>query len=212
MASQLVFLGAPGSGKGTQASRLVKEKGYKHISTGDLLRAEIAKGSALGKKVEGILKEGRLVDDGVVLELLKANCSIESHSYIFDGFPRNLDQAKALDAQVLGSHQAKAIYFEISTDIVVERIINRRVAKKSGEIYNLLTRPPKTPGICDISGEALIHRDDDKEETVRKRMDIFLAEIKPMLDYYKNKNCLFKLDASESSQAVFEQLEELINL
>jgi adenylate kinase len=207
---QLIFLGAPGSGKGTQASRLVKEQGYRHISTGDLLRAEIAKGSSLGKKVEGILKEGKLVDDAVVLELLKANCTIEKNSYIFDGFPRNLEQAKALEANVLKKINAKAIYFEIDTDVVVERIVNRRVAKKSGEIYNLLTRPPRVPGKCDVSGEDLIHRDDDREETVRKRMDIFIAEIQPMLDYYKAKDCLYRLNADQSSAEVYEQIVSLI--
>ena len=105
----LILLGAPGSGKGSQASRIVSELGYFHVSTGDLLRNEISKGSELGKKVSSVINSGQLVDDSLVLELLKANCSLENNNYIFDGFPRNIEQAMALDSVVLTGHQSKAI-------------------------------------------------------------------------------------------------------
>jgi len=206
MRPQLILLGAPGSGKGTQAHRLVNEYKYNHISTGDLLRAEITKGSELGNVVKSILENGQLVDDDTVLSLLKANCDLGSKSYIFDGFPRNLEQARALELEVLKGANSKAIYFDIDLEILLERIINRRVAKKSGEIYNLVTRPPKVPGKCDVSGEDLIHRDDDFEEVVRKRMEVFSTTIDPVLDFYDKQGTLAIIDASRSADDLFEAL------
>ena len=177
MNPQLILLGAPGSGKGTQAKNLVEKHDYKHVSTGDLLRSEIAKGTDLGNKVKAIMDAGDLVDDQTVLELLNANCSLDSKAYIFDGYPRNLEQSKALDEHVLKGAESKAVYFDIDLEILIERIINRRVAPKSGEIYNLITRPPKVSGKCDVSGEDLVHRKDDNEETVRNRMNVFKENI-----------------------------------
>lgn len=206
----LIFLGAPGSGKGTQAKKIVSELGYNHISTGDLLRGEVAKGTELGKRVEKIMKEGALVDDQLVLELLKANCDLDNSSYIFDGFPRNGDQAKMLDDEVLGSRKSLAISFEMDTEKIVERIINRRTAKGSGEIYNLITRPPKVEGKCDVSGEDLIHREDDKEDVVRNRLQIFENTIEPMLKYYDEKGILVKVNADKDPAELFEDLKGLI--
>lgn len=206
----LILLGAPGSGKGTQAKKIVSELGYNHISTGDLLRGEVAKGTELGKRVEKIMKEGALVDDQLVLELLKANCDLDNSSYIFDGFPRNGDQAKMLDDEVLGSRKSLAISFEMDTEKIVERIINRRTAKGSGEIYNLITRPPKVEGKCDVSGEDLIHREDDKEDVVRNRLQIFENTIEPMLKYYDEKGILVKVNADKDPAELFEDLKGLI--
>ncbi len=211
MNPQLILLGAPGSGKGTQAKNLVENFGYNHISTGDLLRAEIAKETALGKKVKAIMDAGDLVDDQTVLDLLNANCDLEGKSYIFDGYPRNLEQSKALDENVLKGANSKAVYFEIDLEILVERIINRRLAPKSGEIYNLLTRPPKVEGKCDVSGEDLIHRKDDNEDVVRNRMKVFKENIDPVIKYYESQGRLFRLDASSGADAVFTELSKLIN-
>lgn len=206
----LILLGAPGSGKGTQAKKIVTDLGYNHISTGDLLRGEVTKGTELGQRVEKIMKEGTLVDDQLVLELLKANCDLANSSYIFDGFPRNGDQAKMLDNEVLGDHKALAISFEMDTEKIVERIINRRTAKGSGEIYNLITRPPKVEGKCDVSGEDLIHRDDDKEDVVRNRLQVFENTIEPMLKYYDEKGILAKVNADKDPAELFEDLKGLI--
>lgn len=211
MKPQLILLGAPGSGKGTQAKVLVKELGYAHISTGDLLRAEIQKESELGKKVKSIMDAGNLVDDQTVLELLNANCDLENSAYIFDGFPRNGDQSKLLEDNVLKGAKTLAIYFDVNFDSIVERITNRRVAKGSGEIYNLLSRPPKVEGKCDVSGEDLIHRDDDKEDVVRNRLNVFKSTIEPVLEYYKSLGNLVEVDASQAPQAVTEQLVKIIN-
>ena len=211
MKPNLVLLGAPGSGKGTQAKRLVDGMSYAHVSTGDLLRAEIAKGSDLGNKVSDIMKAGNLVDDQTVLELLAANCDLKSSSYIFDGFPRNLEQAKMLDEALIKDSAAVALFFKIDPNVLVERIVNRRVAKQSGEIYNLITRPPKVEGKCDVSGEDLIHRPDDQEDVVRNRMKVFTDEIEPMLAYYREKGILKEVDATKGLDEIYSELETLIN-
>lgn len=210
MRPQLILLGAPGSGKGTQASNLVESFGYAHVSTGDLLRSEIQKGSELGQRVQSIMNAGNLVDDATVLELLKVNCDLDKRSYIFDGFPRNFEQAKSLDEVVLGSRPALALYFEIDLEVIVERVTNRRVAPKSGEIYNLITRPPKVAGKCDVSGEELVFRKDDNEETVRNRLNVFKETIEPVLAYYRSKGILKTVDATKSSAEVLNQLKMFV--
>ncbi len=211
MRPQLILLGAPGTGKGTQAKRIVDEFGYNHISTGDLLRAEIAKDSELGQKVKGILDRGDLVNDQVVLELLNANCDISDTAYIFDGFPRNIEQSELLEAHVLKGAVSKALYFEIDLEVLVERISNRRIAPKSGEIYNLISKAPKVAGKCDVSGEELIHRKDDNEETVRNRLEVFKNTIAPILDYYEGLGVLVRINASDTAENIFAKVGEAIN-
>ncbi len=211
MKAQLILLGAPGSGKGTQAARLVSDLGYKHISTGDLLRNEIAKESELGKKVQGIMTRGELVDDTTVLELLNANCDLTSGSYIFDGFPRNLDQAKALDLEVIKDVAHKAIYFDIDLDILAERLVNRRTCGDCGEIYNLLFKAPKAKGVCDkCSGTNLNQRKDDNEESVKTRLGVFKSTIDPVLSYYEEKGALKRVKASATSAEVFEEVKNTV--
>ncbi len=211
MKPQLILLGAPGTGKGTQAKKIVEKLGYNHVSTGDLLRNEIAKDSELGRKVKGIIDRGDLVNDQVVLELLNANCDLENSAYIFDGFPRNIEQAELLESSVLKGSKSKAIYFNMDLEVLVERISNRRIAPKSGEIYNLLSRPPKVDGKCDLSGEDLIHRKDDNEETVRNRLEVFKNTIAPILDYYESRGVLVTVDASRSADEVYDLVENAVN-
>lgn len=210
MSPQLILIGAPGSGKGTQAKKIVSELGYNHVSTGDLLRAEVAKGSELGTKIKAVMDSGELVSDELVLDLLKANCAVQKSTYIFDGYPRNLVQAKDLDSALLGGVKSLAIYFEVNIDTLVERIVNRRVAPKSGEIYNLKTKPPKVDGKCDVSGEDLVHRKDDNEETVRTRMKVFTDNIEPVLEYYESQGRLVKVDATNDLEAIFEDIKKVV--
>lgn len=210
MAPQLILIGAPGSGKGTQAKKIVSELGYNHVSTGDLLRAEVEKGTELGQTIKSIMTSGELVSDELVLDLLKANCAVETSTYIFDGYPRNLAQAKDLDRVLLGEVKSLAVYFDIELDTLVERIVNRRLAPKSGEIYNLKTRPPKVEGKCDISGEDLIHRKDDNEDTVRTRMKVFTDNIEPVLDYYESQGRLVRVDATKGLDEIFENIKKVI--
>ena len=196
MSLQLIFLGAPGSGKGTQAEKIVSEYGYKQLSTGDLLRSEMAKGSDLGKRVEDTMKSGGLVDDATVLELLKVNCDLAGNKYIFDGYPRNIDQAKALQDQILKDATYRALYLDVSPDTLVERLTARRVCPNCKAVYNVVSLKPKEEGICDKCGTGIIQREDDKEEVIRNRMDIFLSTITPVLNFYKEKGVLETIDAS----------------
>lgn len=204
----LVFIGAPGSGKGTQAGKLVSEKNLKHISTGDLLRGEISKASDLGKKVKSVLDSGELVSDDLVIELIHANTDLDKFQYIFDGYPRNLAQAQTLDKQVLKDRPSLAVYFEIDLNKLVKRLTNRRTCKGCGAIYNLISQAPAKPGVCDkCGGTNLVHRDDDKEEVIKKRMDVFSQNTQPVLDYYKSTNRLMTVNAENS----IEQLYQLIS-
>lgn len=211
MKPHLIILGAPGSGKGTQAAKLV-EKGFKHISTGDLLRAEIAKGSELGQKVSGIISRGDLVDDSTVMALLKANCDLDRVSYIFDGFPRNVAQAEMLEAELLKGKKTLAIYFNIDLSILIDRVVNRRTCGSCGEIYNLATKAPRVADTCDKCGAvgSLKQRKDDTEEVVSNRLKIFKDTVEPMLSFYRAKGVLVEIDASMQEKNVFSALENII--
>lgn len=211
MKPHLIILGAPGSGKGTQAAKLV-EKGYKHVSTGDLLRSEIAKGTELGQKVAGIISRGDLVDDRTVMALLKANCDVDKVSYIFDGFPRNIAQAEMLEAELLQGKKTLSVYFKIDLSILVSRVVNRRTCSKCGEIYNIATKPPRVADTCDKCGAtgSLTQRKDDTEEVITNRLQIFKDTVDPMLAFYKSKGVLVELDASKQEKDVFSALEKVI--
>ncbi len=204
MKKHLILLGAPGSGKGTQSARLV-ESGFTHVSTGNLLRSEIAKNSELGKKVKGILADGHLVSDDIVVELLKANLNLENNTYIFDGYPRNKKQSETLDG-ILEGHDYIAVYFELNLDILIERITNRRTTKDGKNIYNLKTNPPKVEGICDVTGEELIQRPDDTEQIVRERMTVFKETIDPILEFFRQKGHLVSVDAQQAPDQVYKEI------
>lgn len=209
MKKNLVFIGAPGSGKGTQSAKLVEGVGYSHVSTGNLLRDEIAKESDLGNKVKSVMEAGQLVSDDLVVELLKANLNLGSNSYIFDGYPRNIDQAKTLD-QILGGADYSAVYFKLDTEDLVNRITKRRTTKDGKYIYNLDTKKPKVDGICDVTGEKLIHRDDDKEEVIRKRMDVFDATVGPVIEFYSKKGNLVELNADQGVEEIYKELINIV--
>lgn len=204
--SHLIFIGAPGSGKGTQATRLVSLSGFKHVSTGDLLRSEIAKKSALGLEVKKVMDEGKLVSDELVIKLLQANVNLDQ-PHIFDGYPRNIAQAKTLDAQVLKGALSKAVYFEIDIARLIERLTNRRTCKSCGSIYNLISKKPKVMGLCDECGSTeLVQRADDKEEVITNRLTVFKNTVGPILDYYQDLGRLIKVDAEASEDEIFKQI------
>lgn len=211
MKSHLIFIGAPGSGKGTQASKLVAEKGLKHISTGDLLRSEIAKGSALGQEVKKVLDAGQLVADDLVIRLLQANIHLTQSQYIFDGYPRNLAQAQTLDREVLKGAPSVAVYFEINTAKLVERLTNRRTCKNCGAIYNLISKKPKVTGVCDVCGGTdLVQRADDKEEVITNRLKVFADTIDPVLKYYQDLGRLMKVDAEAAVDDIYKQISSKV--
>ena len=203
----LIFIGAPGSGKGTQATKFGKESSFTHISTGDLLRNEIAKGSELGLEVKKVMEAGELVSDELVIRLLQANIDLNSSKYIFDGYPRNIAQAKTLDTEVLKGSESIAVYFEINTNRLVERLTNRRTCKDCGSIYNLVSNKPKIMGSCDQCGSTnLVQRDDDKEEVIKNRLSVFEETVFPVLSYYQDLGRLVRVNAEKSVNEIFNTI------
>jgi adenylate kinase len=205
MSKNLIFIGAPGSGKGTQSAKISQSEGYKHISTGDLLRSEIAKGSELGIKVKSVMESGQLVSDELVVDLLNANLNLDKESYIFDGYPRNIKQAQTLN-DILEGHEYVAVYFKVDTEKLVHRLANRRVTSDGKNIYNLLTNPPKVEGVCDKTGEKLVQRDDDKEDVVRSRMQVFESTVDPVVNYFSDLGRLVTVDAQKSVDEVYADI------
>lgn len=211
MKSHLIFIGAPGSGKGTQASKLVSDRGFKHISTGDLLRSEIAKQSALGLEVKKVMDEGKLVSDELVIRLLQANINLTQSQYIFDGYPRNLAQAETLDKEVLKGSPSLAVYFELDMAKLIARLTNRRTCKNCGAIYNLISKMPKVTGVCDVCGSTdLVQRADDKEEVITNRLKVFKDAVDPVLKYYQDHGRLMKVDAEGSIDAIYNQISSKV--
>jgi adenylate kinase len=170
-----------------------------------LLRSEIASGSELGKKVKSVMDAGNLVSDDLVVELLKANLKLDDHKYIFDGYPRNIEQAKTLNG-IIDGHEYLAVYFKLDTDMLVERITNRRTTKDGKYIYNLKTNPPKVDGVCDVTGEELIQRPDDTEEVVRNRMKVFEDNMRDVISLYGELGHLVEINADQDVDSVTKDL------
>lgn len=201
----LIFLGPPGAGKGTMASRLAQDKGIPHISTGDIFRENINNGTDLGKKVKSILDSGELVPDELTVELVKdrLNQGDVSNGFILDGFPRTIPQAEALeDFATIDA----VILFTLPDEEIVKRLSGRRVHKPSGRTYHILFKPPKVPGKDDVTGEELIQRGDDSEESIRNRLDVYRKQTQPLVDFYRKKNLLKEVDAGPAPDEVYEKL------
>lgn len=182
---RLMLLGEPGAGKGTQASLLINRYKIPQISTGDMLRAAIAKGTPLGLSAQKIMESGGLVSDDIIIGLVKERLKNSDcdRGFLFDGFPRTLVQAEALkDA---GIHLDHVIEIAVDDEEIIERISGRRIHQPSGRVYHVVNQPPKNPGVDDITGEPLIQRDDDKEETIRKRLQVYHSQTAPLVQYYK---------------------------
>jgi len=209
----LILLGAPGSGKGTQAKKIVAWKGLAHISTGDMLRAAVEKGDELGNRVKDILASGELVTDEIVIALVKnrlqeADCE---NGFILDGFPRTVAQAESLEAtlQSIGKKISSVLSFDIDEELVVERITNRRTCGKCGAILNLKINPPKDDK-CSCGGTDFIQREDDNETTVRSRISAYLEKTAPLVGFYENRGLLAHVPADLSPDEVFEKVQDAL--
>lgn len=183
---RIILLGAPGAGKGTQAEYLRETYGIPQISTGDMLRAAVKAGTALGKQAESIMKSGGLVSDEIIIGLIKDRIVQPDcvNGFLFDGFPRTIPQAQALvDA---GISIDVVLEIDVPDEEIIRRLSGRRVHQASGRIYHIENKPPKVANVDDVTGEPLIQRDDDREETVRKRLEVYHRQTKPLVDFYKN--------------------------
>ncbi len=207
---RIIFLGPPGSGKGTQADLISKEFSIPKISTGDILREAVAEGTPLGKKAEEKMKKGELVDDETIIGIIKERIEKDDckNGYILDGFPRNLNQAKALES--IPADNEIVFLFEISKEELVKRLTSRLVCPKCKAVYNKISFPPKTEGICDICFTPLVQRSDDNEETIEKRYRVWEDEKTPLVDYYIKKGNLYSIDASLGSEMIFEKICSII--
>jgi adenylate kinase len=207
---RVILVGPAGSGKGTQAPKLSEENCWCHLSTGDLLRDEIKRESELGLKVKDVIAAGGLVSDGLVVDIIKNKIKEPMCSYgvIFDGFPRTLAQAEALDNMLEGEGKKidKVVELEIPDQVLVERITGRRIHLASGRSYHVRFNPPKVEGKDDVTGEPLIQRPDDTEESLMKRLDSYHSQTKPILNHYKSKGSLFTIDANRPISSVWQDL------
>jgi len=191
---KLVLLGAPGAGKGTQAKKLIETYGIPQISTGDILRKAVADGTPLGKEAKSYMDKGELVPDSVVIGLVKERIAQDDckKGYILDGFPRNTAQAEVLDKVLaeMGAPLDTALSVDVEKDVLMKRLTGRRTCRKCQQMYNIYFSLPKKEGVCDKCGGELFQRNDDKEETIRKRLDVYDAQTAPLMDYYKKKGML----------------------
>lgn len=205
----VIFVGPPGSGKGTQAALLQKEFGFLAFSTGDELRREIASGSDLGQQIREITEKGELVPDAVVIAMVeKVLGRADVSRILFDGFPRTRPQAEALSALLdLGHWKTKIFYFGLDAEIVVERIAGRFLCKQCKQSYNEKTIRPRVEGVCDVcGGTEFIQREDDKRETVLKRLACYEEMTRPIVDYYKKNGDVVEIDASQEPSSISEVL------
>jgi len=195
---RLVLLGAPGAGKGTQAKKIIEKHHVPQISTGDLLRAAVAAGTALGKEAKAVMDKGELVPDSVVLGMVEERLKQDDckNGYILDGFPRNTKQAEALDAMLgkLNMSLTAALSVDVPLENLMKRLTGRRTCKACGQMYNVFFGASKKEGTCDKCGGELFQRDDDKEETIKKRLEVYTAQTAPLIDYYGKKNILKSVD------------------
>ena len=214
MNMNLLLFGAPGTGKGTQSTFLISHYQLFHISTGDLFRKALREKTPLGLKAQSYMDRGELVPDSVVMALIEqVLVDVKSYKgFILDGFPRTLAQAESLDSLLNNMDLSldKVLYLNVPEEILIERIVGRRVAEKSGHVYHIKFNPPKEAGVCDKSGEKLIHRNDDKEEVVTQRLRAYKEQTAPLIEYYRKKNILFELDGCGSPAEVFSRIQALM--
>jgi adenylate kinase len=210
MAMRVVLLGAPGAGKGTQAKMLIDKFKIPQISTGDILRKAVADGTPLGKEAKAIMESGGLVSDKIVLGLVEERLKQPDckNGFILDGFPRNTVQAEALDKLLSGMSMplTVALTVDVEKGELMKRLTGRRTCKSCQQMYNIYFSPPKKDGACDKCGGTLFQRDDDKEETIKKRLDVYDTQTAPLIEYYKNKNIMKTVMGVGSIDDIFRKV------
>ncbi len=207
---RIIMLGEPGVGKGTVSSELTKLYHIPQISTGDILRSEVQKGSSIGKKAEAFMKSGGLVPDGIILECVKARLSQDDcrRGFIFDGFPRTIAQADSLKLLLreISISLDAIINLEAPEDLIIRRLTSRRTCSNAScqAIYNIYTKPPKKEGICDLCGSPIVQRDDEKEEVILRRLKVYKENTLPLIEYYQKEPIFFSIPCIEAKETVDE--------
>jgi len=211
--TRCVFLGPPGAGKGTQAKKVAEAAAVAHISTGDMLRQEVAAGTALGLQAKKFMDLGNLVPDDVIIGMVRDRISKPDarSAWILDGFPRTLPQATALDQNLAGAAAVShVIYFAVPEPVLVGRLSGRRTCSKCGAIWHVESRPTKKSGVCDQCGGELKQRSDDRPEAVGKRLEVYRSDTAPLLAYYRDRKILREVDANRSPDVVYKELLKLM--
>ncbi|MCR4890772.1 MAG: adenylate kinase [Lachnospiraceae bacterium] len=212
---KIVMLGAPGAGKGTQAKRIAEKYGIPHVSTGDIFRANIKNGTDLGKEAKTYMDEGKLVPDELTVRILLDRVAQDDckNGYVLDGFPRTIPQAEVLDGELkkLNEKIDFAINVDVPDDNIVNRMGGRRACLKCGATYHMTHLPPKTEGICDSCGSELVLRDDDKPETVKKRLAVYHEQTQPLIDFYSKQGVLKTVDGTVDAEDVFRAITDILD-
>ena len=211
---RIIMLGAPGAGKGTQAKQIAGKFNIPHISTGDIFRPNIKGGTELGKKAKAYMDQGALVPDELVVDLVADRIKQDDckDGYVFDGFPRTIPQAEALDKALeeMGSKIDFAIDIDVPDENIVNRMSGRRACLACGATYHVQFNAPKAEGICDVCGKELVLRDDDKPETVKTRLDVYHTQTQPLIDYYTEKGVLKSVDGTQDVADVFQSILDVL--
>lgn len=211
---KIIMLGAPGAGKGTQAERIAEKYQIPHISTGDIFRANIKQGTELGRKAKAYMDQGLLVPDSLTVDLVMDRISQEDckNGYILDGFPRTIPQAECLTEalEARGEKMDFAIDVHVPDENIIDRMSGRRACPNCGFTYHIVYAAPQKEGVCDRCGSALILRDDDKAETVKKRLSVYHEQTQPLIDYYSREKILYIVDGTKEPEHVFEDIIKLL--
>ncbi len=207
----IIFLGPPGAGKGTQAERLAEDLKIKKISTGDILREAVAKGTELGQRAKSYMERGELVPDEIILGIIEEAINDEE-GFILDGFPRNINQAKALDEMLSrkGLNITHVIFLDVPDEEIIKRIAYRRVCLKCGAVYNLIFNPPKEDETCNNCGSKLVQREDDREEVVRNRLEVYRDSTEALVKIYEERGVLRRINGLGDREEVFRRIREAL--
>ncbi len=211
---KLIMLGAPGAGKGTQAKKISAKYGIPHISTGDIFRANIKGGTELGMKAKAFMDQGQLVPDEITIGMLLDRIKQDDcgNGYVLDGFPRTIPQAESLTRALaeLGDKIDYAVNVDVPDENIINRMSGRRACLGCGQTYHVVYNAPKAEGVCDACGEGLVLRDDDKPETVKKRLDVYHEQTQPLIDYYKKAGVLAEVDGTQDLEMVFQDIVKIL--
>jgi adenylate kinase len=210
---KIILLGPPGAGKGTIAKALMQQDGSVQISTGDILRGAIAAGTSLGKQVEAAMAAGNLVTDELIMDIMEERLQEEDckQGYLLDGFPRTIPQAEALKALLakLGEKLDCALELDMPRDVIMDRLTTRRTCNNCGEIYNVKTKPPKVEGVCDVCGSEIVQRDDETEEAIENRLQVYNEQTAPLVTFYRDEGLLVSVTSSDI-ETVLEAIKDRI--